>query len=90
MTLNLVLLGFDLSSAVRRGENAGKALRHDFVVLGSSSVSLAASSDGYRGVLAVPKASNTAQRYALAAWVSRGSDPTPLQAVGGWWPSAQP
>jgi hypothetical protein len=31
--LNVALLGNDLESDVKRGENSGRKLRHDFVVL---------------------------------------------------------
>src|SRR6266481_4779698 len=33
LTLNVALLGNDLESDVKRGENSGRKLRHDFVVL---------------------------------------------------------
>src|SRR6266511_2020648 len=33
LTLNIALLGNDLESDVKRGENSGRKLRHDFVVL---------------------------------------------------------
>ena len=90
VTINVVLLGFELGSAVRHGENAGRQLQHDFVVLGSSSAPMARSGDHYHAVLDLPTSHNRAQRYAVAAWVSRGHDPTPVQAVGGWWPNAPP
>lgn len=86
VTGTIVLLGFDLTTPVRRGENAGRDLHHDFVVLGSSSVEMLRDGDHYRALLALPRASNVAPRHALAAWVSAGSDPAPLQAVGGWFP----
>ena len=33
LALNVALLGNDLESDVKRGENSGRKLRHDFVVL---------------------------------------------------------
>jgi hypothetical protein len=84
VNVNLTLLGFDLTTPVGRGENAGRELHHDFVVLGSSSIAMTREGDHYLASLALPKPSNLAPRYALAAWVTAGSNPTPIQAVGGW------
>jgi hypothetical protein len=33
-----------------------------------------------------PTLDSGAQRLGVAAWVSAATDPTPLQAVGGWLP----
>jgi hypothetical protein len=82
----VVLLGADLTTPVRRGENAGRELQHDFVVLGMSTGPLLPQQDRYRVTLPLPKISNKAPRYAIAAWVSNAANPTPLQAVGGWLP----
>ncbi len=84
LTAHLVVLGFNLVTPVGGGENAGKELHDDFVVLGYSTAVL----DGAgRAELAWPALSDaSAARMALAAWVSRGDDPAPVQAVGGWLP----
>jgi hypothetical protein len=75
-SFHLVTLGMGRSSTVSRGENAGRTLTHDFVALEH---------------LHVPTDQTTAEwtsassrAEAVAAWVSLGSDPTPIQAVGGW------
>ena len=31
-----------------------------------------------------------ARRYALAVWLSRGNDPAPVQATGGWLEARDP
>ena len=80
----VVLLGTGLHSDVRSGENSGRELRHDFVVLSSARVALQRDGDHWQGRLQLPKAAQAAPRYALAGWVSAGDDPLPLQAVGGW------
>lgn len=82
----IVLLGFGLETQVPRGENAGKVLHHDFVVLGMTQGSLAPDSGEYRASSPVPMPSRPAPRYGIAAWVSPDRDPAPLQAVGGWMP----
>jgi hypothetical protein len=83
----VVLLGADLITPVRQGENAGRELRHDFVVLGLSTGPLLRRQDRYRATLPLPKISNKAPRYAIAAWVSNAANPAPVQAVGGWLPN---
>jgi hypothetical protein len=85
---NVVLLGAELTTPVRRGENAGRELHHDFVVLGLSSGPLLRRQEGFRAALPLPGLSNKAPRYAIAAWVSTAANPAPLQAVGGWLPTA--
>ena len=78
--LNVALLGMDLSTQINAGENAGRRAEHQFVVLGLAQ----ATSESTKWKLRLPKAKLTASRYALAAWISQGDDPTPLQATGGY------
>ncbi len=85
-TGNVSLLGMGLASSVMRGENAGRQLQHDFVVLGMVSGKLVRQRNQLQLTLPLPHATNTAPRYAIAAWVSFGADPAPSQAVGGWLP----
>lgn len=81
LQLNVAILGVGLSSEVTRGENTGKTLGHDFVVLGIST--FATSTAGkWSGVL--PKASVNAPKYAVAAWITKGGSLTPVQATGGY------
>ncbi len=84
LVLNVALLGFGLVTDISNGENSGRRLPQDFVVLSHQET---VSDDGMWNV-ALPKASgdvqNTADRYGLAFWISHGSDPTPIQATGGW------
>lgn len=79
--VHAAVLGGGLMSPVRAGENEGRTLRHDFVVLGLKSGPLV---DG-AAELALPDATDkTARRHALAVWVTRRGDPRPVQATGGW------
>ncbi len=80
----IALLGIGVESAIGRGENAGKRLRHDFVVLAEHSGPLELLNGEYGANMPLPASHRSAARYALVAWVSRGSDPAPLQAAGGW------
>ena len=81
LRLNVALLGMGLESEITAGENSGKQAHHEFVVLAHRQQ---ATSDA-RWQLPLPSVSRSAApSYALAAWVSRSDDLTPLQAVGGW------
>ena len=95
--LNLALLGLGLSSKIERGENAGSRAAHEFVVVGFTRADPAgqetagntagAPHHNWRTRLPVRYPGidkSEIQRYALAAWVSKNGDPTPLQAVGGF------
>lgn len=85
--LNLAVLGMDLQTAVKRGENRGKQLEHQFVVLALSSSDATLSKDGVvRWQGALPKHDIAAQQYALAAWVSSTESLRPIQALGGELP----
>ena len=81
--VEVALLGMNLESDVKRGENGGRKLRHDFVVLELVTAKLSA--DGNRYTASVPLADvTTAEPTALAAWVTTGDARPPIQAAGGW------
>lgn len=90
--LNVALLGIGLRTKVTRGENRGKTLNQDFVVL---AISRYATDDPgvWQGQL--PSAvidtdltepeltTSKAAKYAVAAWVTQGTSLKPIQATGG-------
>lgn len=80
----LALLGFGISTDVQAGENSGRQLNHDFVVLGLEQGQLQSRENQYTGTMRLPQSRVAAQHYAVAAWVSEPERPAPLQAVGGW------
>ncbi|MGI9336002.1 MAG: DUF1223 domain-containing protein [Gammaproteobacteria bacterium] len=83
--LNVALLGFDLHTPVKAGENRGRKLEHQFVVLGYARVPMDAGASGtLSAATELPAPSAESPRLALAAWVEQANDQTPLQAVGGW------
>jgi len=86
LTAHLAILGFGVATNIGAGENRGRTLEEDFVVLGYAASAQAASSPQWE--LALPKVvpAETTRR-AIVAWVSVDADPTPWQAVGGWLPS---
>ena len=82
--LHVARLGFDFATEVEAGENRGRTLTHDFVVLGWSRHALKREGEGYGAQGKLPSVSNTSQRQALAVWVSVPGDPYPIQAAGNW------
>ena len=81
---NLVLLGMDLSSDVTRGENRGRQLEHQFVVLDWQRAPLDADGDELIAVFPAINVDASDARYAVAAWVSEGQGEQVIQSVGGW------
>ncbi len=87
LTVHVALLGMGLSSEVAAGENRGRRLAHDFVVLEMVSKPLAKQEHRYSAELPLPESDLEAPQYALAAWVSVGGRQAPLQATGGLLPA---
>lgn len=84
LTAYAAVLGFGISTPVAAGENQGKMLREDFVVLG---VSRGSATQDLEWTLAWPRTVEVeTSRRALVAWLSEQGDPRPVQAVGGWLP----
>jgi len=85
LVVHVATLGFDITSSIDRGENAGRTLEHDFVVLGDNAMALERAEDGsLTAKLSLPTLRAESKRRALAAWVSYSRDAEPLQATGGW------
>ena len=85
LKLHLAVLAFGLTTEVAAGENRGRQLPHEFVVVG---VNETVSSD-LRWQAVLPEIKNTnASRHAIVAWVSETDSQRPLQATGGWLPAS--
>ncbi|MGA9854609.1 MAG: DUF1223 domain-containing protein [Gammaproteobacteria bacterium] len=83
--LHVVVLAFGVNKKVGAGENAGRTLRQDFLVIGYSKHLLTASRSEYTSAIQLPPSVKAqVSRYALAAWVSHPGDPAPIQSAGGW------
>ncbi len=83
LDLHVARLGFDLSINVKAGENSGRKLLHDFVVLSLETTKM----NGGKAELRVPVAAGKAEgsaRTAIVAWVTEPGQLEPIQAVGGW------
>ena len=82
LLLHVALLGNDLESDVKRGENTGLKLRHDFVVVNLNKVDMAKEANRWTGSVAFPTQSGGDKPSALAAWITGNT--TLIQATGGW------
>nr|CAA6818670.1 MAG: hypothetical protein that often co-occurs with aconitase [uncultured Thiotrichaceae bacterium] len=81
--LNVAYLGMGLKTDVKRGENEGRELHHDFVVLEHHKQDVDAQPQKWQmAVPAIPKAGQT--QTAIAVWLSHPVTQKPLQAVGGY------
>lgn len=80
LKLNIAVLGMGLTTHIKRGENAGRTAKHEFVVVGfNSSVS-----NNSQWNMQLPELHySQAKKYAVAIWVSEVKNPAPLQVVGG-------
>jgi len=84
LVASIALLGFGLTSDVRAGENKGRELTHDFVVLEYARAAMNFRDGSYEVTTQRPRTEIDAERYAIALWVSKENEQMPLQAVGAW------
>lgn len=96
---HLSILGFDLTSDIKRGENKGKVLAHEFVSLQhlkTQPIEALTTQDNqasFSWSLEIPqKYWNTHQQsnqqpkrqFGIAVWVSGAKKQQPIQSLGGW------
>ena len=80
---NLVILGMGLTTEVTNGENSGRKLQHDFVVLNHQTQSGQSST-----TLNLPLImDHNPKQFAVVAWITTPESMQPIQAVGGLLPS---
>ena len=77
------LLASALTSQVKSGENSGRRLEHDFVVLKLVNERLKRSNGIYRGKI-VLDAKSASGKGAIGVWITESGRLTPLQSTGGW------
>lgn len=83
LVLTVAYLGMGLSQQVEAGENSGRKLVHDFVVLNLVS----GEGEGEWNFRLPPVPDAGQHRTALAVWVSPRDSQQVLQAVGGYLPA---
>jgi hypothetical protein len=84
--VHLALLGSGISSRIGAGENSGRNLQHDFVVLGLRDATMQGDGEVRHASLTISAASEVGARLAVAIWVSARDRLAPIQATGGWLP----
>lgn len=88
--VHAALLGMELTSDVKAGENRGRKLPHDFVVLSLLSSLMSREGDSWQGGLNLAtKPDIAAENLALAVWVTESGRLEPIQATGGWLKRAE-
>ena len=87
LVLHVALLGFGIEEKIGAGENAGRTLTHDFVVLDYSELEMVRRGGRWTATTPLPVAEH-APKHGVAAWVS---DPeTNRPSAGGRWLASRP
>ncbi len=80
----LALLGAEITTDVRAGENSGRNLKHDFVVLDLQNAEMKSDSGAASARLTISAPVGNVPRRAIAAWVTQRGELPARQATGGW------
>jgi hypothetical protein len=84
LKLEVALLGTNLQSDVKRGENSGRKLHHDFVVLHLAKIDMTNQGNRWTGTVLLSTNTETDKPTALAAWIKSAETAPAIQATGGW------
>ncbi len=79
LNLNLAILGHDIRNKITRGENRGKNLSHNFVVLALKTKTLQRG----KNYIKLPQLSNDYKSKSIVFWVNLISNMKPIQSAGG-------
>lgn len=83
LVLHVALLGFNIAHPIRSGENKGRILKHDFVVLHHLKVQ-ATKKHAWDLPLDLKTKYKGHKAGAIVTWVNLPKDPRALQVAGGW------
>ncbi len=83
---HLALLGSGIFTNVRAGENSGRNLKHDFVVLDLQSAAMKSEAGALQVSLSTSASVEAGARKAIAVWITPRGQLAPVQATGGWLP----
>lgn len=82
---HVAILGFGIETEVPKGENAGKTLEHDFVVVGYQKSKMERKDDKWDAFIYKPHTVNVEMdKQAIVFWITELDDPAPLQAAANW------
>ncbi len=85
LNVHVAVLGFNIVTKITRGENRGKELVHDFVVLGYKNQLMDMAGKLGKSQMRLPDVHRIkSPKQAVVIWVSSMDDPAPIQAAGGW------
>jgi len=85
LSVTIAILGFDQQTVIRRGENRGETLTHDFVVLKHTKKVINDKGSIYQSKLQLPNTSKfDSPKRAVVVWISNNNDPSPIQVVADW------
>lgn len=79
---HIAILGFDISTEVTSGENAGKTLMHDFLVLEWVSAKMG---EDNKVELKLDGSKYKDKKLGYAAWVEEAGNQAPVQILGGYF-----
>ena len=79
--VHVALLAGGIVSDVKAGENEGRTLKHEFVTFAFKTTLLKNGAAELQLPTAVPRG---VTRHALAVWITKRGELTPIQATGGW------
>jgi hypothetical protein len=80
--VRIAKLGMGIETDVNSGENSGRHLKHDFVLLEWDGKAF--SSNESEATFTLKKEFKRAKRLAIAAWIEESNSADAVQAVGGW------
>lgn len=85
LTFHIALLGFNQKTKVVQGENHGRYLTHDFVVIGYQEGRLKKHLDQYQQTVALNKPEKFhSDKQAIVVWVSEENNPKPIRVIADW------
>lgn len=85
---HLAYLGMGIEIKVLAGENRGRTLKHEFVVLNHDRAPMHSDGKEFSAMIETePHLKNGIASLALVVWVSEKNNTQPLQATGGFMPS---
>jgi len=82
LVLNVALLSGNIKNKIKAGENHGETLAHDFIVVKHIKKSSTDNANWQLKNLITEKLNYSP--YAIAIWLDKKNDPTPIQATGRW------